>query len=171
MEIGMASYNPTRTTTNIWRNANCDPAGTGIPAYKGIQAATASTMTIEMDNNGSNGVNDPNELITYTYDTANQRITRNTCGGAQSFIGDSATASNRQRNVSVINNTLGINVFTYFDSAGNNITASLPARTPDIRRIDITLAVLATDPDFQGQTRQIIHSTSVIPRNHAIQYY
>jgi prepilin-type N-terminal cleavage/methylation domain-containing protein len=179
MEIGMASYNPTWTTSNIWRSPACGGAGTGVLANKGIQTPTApsvtyvsNNLTVEMDTNGLNGIGDPNEIITYSYDTVNQRITRNTnCGGSQPFIGDISTVSNRQRNVRVINNDLGLNIFTYFDSTGADITANLPARIPDVRRIDITLAVLAADPDFQGQTRQMIHSTSVIPRNHAIQYY
>jgi hypothetical protein len=60
-------------------------------------------------------------------------------------------------------------MFRYYDSAGNEITAaSLPINIPQIRRIDITIAVIAADPDFKGQTRQIIHTTSVIPRNHAV---
>src|SRR5664279_3621771 len=54
MEIGMASYNPTRATNNIWRNPNCNNAGTGVLAYKGIQtiAGFANTITVEMDING-----------------------------------------------------------------------------------------------------------------------
>jgi type IV pilus assembly protein PilW len=179
MEIGMASYNPTRATNNIWLNPAC---GVGVLAYKGIQttAGFANNITVEMDRNGLNGISvgDPNEIITYSYDTANQRITRKTncVGGGEPFIGDvvgaGTAAANRQRNVRVINNELGVNIFTYFDGTGTEITAAnLPARIPDIRRIDITLAVVAADPDFQGQTRQMIHSTSVIPRNHAINYY
>ena len=181
MEIGMASYNPTWTTSQIWCNSDCGAAGTGILANKGIQTTAGFTsdkaITVEMDTNGLNGIGDPNEIITYVYDVANQQITRRAnidqthCGNATSFIGDTAASTNRKRNVRVINNELGLNIFTYFDSTGTDITANLPNRIPDIRRIDITLAVVAADPDFQGQTRQMIHSTSVIPRNHAIQYY
>jgi prepilin-type N-terminal cleavage/methylation domain-containing protein len=178
IEIGMASYNPT-AANGLWSSASCVVGG-GVQAYKGIQTAAnyATTITVEMDINGNGTVGPPdtNEIITYTYDTVNQLITRTTncTGGNQSFIGDVVgagdAAANRRRNVRVINNTLGINVFTYYDSAGNNITATLPGGIPNIRRIDITLAVIAADPDFQGQTRQMIHSTSVLPRNHAISF-
>ncbi|MGO9951192.1 MAG: PilW family protein [Dissulfurispiraceae bacterium] len=172
MEISMASYNPTMTTANIWTSPACGGAGTGTIAYRGIQAATPNSITIEMDTNGNGLIGDPNEIVTYTYDTVNERITRsaNCPATPPSFIGDLATASNVQRNVKVINNQLGINVFTYYDSTGTDITANLPAAIPNIRRIEMTLAVVATNPDIQGQTRQMIHSTSVIPRNHAIQF-
>jgi len=131
MEIGMASYNPTRATNNIWLNPAC---GVGVLAYKGIQttAGFANNITVEMDRNGLNGISvgDPNEIITYSYDTANQRITRKTncVGGGEPFIGDvvgaGTAAANRQRNVRVINNELGVNIFTYFDGTGTEITAA-----------------------------------------------
>ena len=171
MEIGMASYNPKRST-GLWRLPDCNTAGN--TSYKGIQTTATfdRTITVEMDLNANGVIStaDPNEIITYNYDTVAQRITRNTnCGGAQSFIGDVTAATNRQRNVRVVNNDLGIPLFRYFDSVGNEITtANLPTNTSKIRRIDITIAVIATDPDFQGQTRQIIHTTSVLPRNHAV---
>jgi len=169
MEIGMASYNPTRSK-NLWLAADCGAVGN---AYKGIQTAANfdTTITVEMDLNANGAVTEPNEIVTYTLDTTNQRITRQAGCGAlpQSFIGDVAAASNRQRNVRVVNSNLGIPMFKYYDSAGNEIAVgSLPTNIPQIRRIDITIAVIAADPDFQGQTRQIIHTTSVIPRNHAI---
>ena len=169
MEIGMASYNPTRSKT-LWLAADC---GAAANAYKGIQTAAnfANSITIETDLNANGIIAEPNELVTYTLDTVNQRITRKAgCGGvAQSFIGDVIAASNRQRNVRVVNSDLGITMFRYYDSAGNEIVAAnLPINIPQIRRIDITIAVIAADPDFKGQTRQIIHTTSVIPRNHAV---
>jgi hypothetical protein len=70
----------------------------------------------------------------------------------------------------VINNTLGIPVFRYFDGLGNPIAAPVPAASiPNIRRIEITLAVDTADvaPDT-NQRRSMIYSTSVVPRNHAI---
>lgn len=173
MEISMASYNPTVTSNNIWSAANCGGTGSGNAAYRGIQTAGnyANSITVEMDTNGNGAIGDPNEIVTYTFDNVSKQITRSVnCGAAQAFIGDADTASNVQRNVRVINDTLGLNVFTYYDSTGADITATLPAGIPNIRRIDITLAVVATVPDVQGQTRQMIHSTSVIPRNHAIQF-
>jgi len=45
----------------------------------------------------------PNEIIRYNYDMANQRITRETnCGGAQPFLGDTV-ASGNPRTVLVVN--------------------------------------------------------------------
>ncbi|HQK99982.1 MAG TPA: hypothetical protein PK090_04370, partial [Smithellaceae bacterium] len=70
-----------------------------------------------------------------------------------------------------INNTLGIPVFRYYDSSGAEIAAGgLPANIPNIRRIDIVLAVETESIDTKkNEPRKIIYSTSVIPRNHAIQ--
>jgi len=166
-EISMASYNPTGTN-GLWVNPAC---GAGAIANKGIQQATAdgATLTVESDINENGSVNaDPNELITYSYDAANERITRQAgCGGgAQSFLGDLATVSARQRNVRVVNGTLGIPLFRYFD--GNNALINMPADIAKIRRIDITIAVQATVPDVQGQTRSMVYSTSVVPRNHVV---
>ncbi len=177
MEIGMVSYNPT-FATDLWVN----PAGTCMATaanqvYRGIQEATANSLVVEMDISGSAGgdgdgmLGDPNEVIRYNYDTANQYITRETnCGGGQPFLGDTV-ASGRPRTVRVINNTLGIPVFRYYDGNGLEIdSAGLPAGIPNIRRIEIVLA-LETESidDNTGQRRRLIYSTSVIPRNHAIQ--
>jgi hypothetical protein len=79
------------------------------------------------------------------------------------------------RAVRVINNTAGtgntaIPVFRYYDGTGTEIAATaLPAGIPDIRRIDITLAVETegVDPNTNLR-RRLIYSTSVIPRNHGI---
>lgn len=168
MEVAMASYNPT-LGSNIWRNpANCGNASAN-QAYKGIQLADANSITVEMDIGGSGGVGDnPNEVIAYVYDAANQRITRAVdCGGAISYLGD---VPGNPRSVRVINNTLNVPVFRYFDGLGNEIpAASLPASIPNIRRIEITLAVETEDvaPDT-NQRRGMIYSTAVVPRNHAI---
>ena len=107
-----------------------------------------------MDLNGNGSLADSNEIISYSY--AGNRITRRTgCeGGAQTLIGGT--------NVQVINN-VDTPVFQYFDG-NNNVTA----RIPDIRRINITLVVRAIAPDMKGQTRTMVYSTSVIPRNHVI---
>jgi type IV pilus assembly protein PilW len=153
MEIGMASY-WRRTGINPWTSAN-----------KGIIEATSNVMRIQMDINDNGNVPDNNEDIRYEYVIADQRITRQSSPGpAQPFLGDDP-ASGRPRVVRVINNNVGIPVFRYFDGRGNE-TASIP----DIRRVDITLAVEADaiDPNT-GQRRRMIYSTSVIPRNHAIQ--
>ena len=180
MEIGMASYNPT-LADNLWVNP---PGGTGTcgstvgvnQTYHGIQEATANSIAVEMDISGPSGspsdgaLGDPNETIRYNYDTVNQYITRATnCGSGQPFLGDTA-ASGRPRTVLVINDTLGLPVFRYYDGTGTEIvSAGLPAGIPNVRRIDITLAVETEfkDPN-SNQRRRLIYSTSVIPRNHAI---
>lgn len=176
MEIGMASYNPTRATGMWLAAADCATVSPN-QTYRGIQEATATAITVEMDIRGaadgsaSNGVvGNPNEIIRYNYDTANEYITRETnCGGGQPFLGDTP-ASGNPRTVRVINNTLGISLFRYFDGNGAEIpAAALPAGIPNIRRIEIVLAVETehVDPNT-GQRRRLIYSTSVIPRNHAI---
>ena len=149
LEIGMASYNPKADKTLLaWQSAAC---GTGTAANKGIQQATASNLTVEMDLNGNGSVADANENITYSY--ANSQITRSvSCGAAQALIGGV--------NVNVINNA-GTPVFQYFDG-NNNTTANIP----DIRRIVITLVVQSSTADLNGQSRTMVYSTSVIPRNH-----
>ena len=174
IEIGMASFSPS-TTANIWRNpTTCNTPAAPAPAEQvnlGIQVATASTITVEMDIDESGAIgDDSNEIIRYVYYSADQYVTRSTnCGFEQPFLGDTA-ASGRPRTVRVINNALNIPMFRYYNGSGAVIAAgSLPAAIPTIRRIEITLAVETDqiDPDL-GQRRRMIYSTSVIPRNHGI---
>jgi prepilin-type N-terminal cleavage/methylation domain-containing protein len=172
MEIGMASYNP-NVVGSIWRNPGDCVNASATQTYKGIQVATANSITVEMDISESGAVADnPNvvEVIAYVYDAANNRVTRATnCGTAMSFLGDIA---GNPRSVRVINNTLPtpIPMFRYFDGLGNEIlAANLPASIPNIRRIEITLAVETEDVAADTmQRRRMIYSTSVVPRNHAI---
>ena len=201
-EIRMASCNSAFASNNMW----CDPTTCNTPpvdpAYKGIQEATANSITVEMDIHGDTilpcpspgphgppdgdiavDCHDPNEIIRYNYDTVNQHITRETsCGGAYAFLGDQV---GNTRDVRVVNATAGaggvaIPVFKYYyyDSGGveqETVTGpgvnDLPAKIPDIRRIEITLVVdtEAIDPNL-GKRRRTFCSTSVIPRNHAINY-
>jgi len=178
LEIGMASYNPT-FASNLWviPTGSCSTTSTN-QTYRGIQEATANSIAAEMDISGSSGdgngaLSESNEIIRYDYDTANQRITRATsCGSGQPFLGDTVAG---QKTVRVVNSTLGIPIFRYYDGAGAEIVQGatsndLPARIPDIRRIEIVLAVETENNDVNtGQPRRLIYSTSVIPRNHAIQ--
>ncbi|MFZ5998806.1 MAG: PulJ/GspJ family protein [Nitrospirota bacterium] len=176
MEIGMASYNATFAPASMWLNP-ADCAAAGVAANKGIQVATVNTLTVEMDTNENGSLapgipGNQNEIISYVYDIPNQRLTRSTnCGGAQEFLGcldangNGRCDSNESlRTTRIINNTLGIPVFQYFDATGAT-TANIPA----IRRIDITLAVQTDEIDPNtGQRRTMIYSTSVVPKNHAI---
>jgi len=169
MEIRMASYNPNFASNSMW----CDPGTCNTPpvssTYKGIQEATANSITVEMDIDGSSVIKDStNEIIQYNYDTGNLRITRETnCGGAQPFLGDVAG----QREVRVVNNTAGISLFRYYDVNGNELVpgTDLPADIPKIRRVRITLVVDTEEPDPNlGKRRRTFYSTNVITRNHAI---
>ncbi len=175
LEIQMASYNP-NFTPNMWMDPGTCTDVSANQNRRGIQAATDSSISIEADINEVKGVErvgspneNPNEIITYTYDAANQYITRETsCGGAIAFLGDTTTNSNL-RTVRVIN-TATVPVFRYFDASGAEITtAGLPAGIPNIARIDITLWVETEAVDSNsGQRRRLVYSTSVIPRNHVI---
>jgi prepilin-type N-terminal cleavage/methylation domain-containing protein len=177
MEIGMASYNPTaRPNANLWVTGSC--AASSTPLYRGIQEATTDSIVVEMDISGNSAtppdgdgvLDDANEVIRYNYDTENQYITRETnCGSDQPFLGDVPT---RTRAVRVINSTLNIPLFRYYDGTGTEIypTAANQAPIRNIRRIEITLAVETENVDPNtNQRRRLIYSTSVIPRNHAIQ--
>jgi type II secretory pathway component PulJ len=192
MEIRMASFNPNYTTGNwlVPTGGGACSTVSGNQNYRGIQEATPTSITVEMDINQNctfdndpicmrhyGGNPNPNEVIRYEYDLANQYITRETsCGGDQPFLGD-AVGSLNPRTVLVVNDINGsgafeaasdIPVFRYYDGTGVLIpTASLPAAIPNIRRIEITLAIQteAVDPNT-NRRRSLIYSTSVIPRNH-----
>ncbi len=170
LECAMASYNP-QFTPGVWVNSS-DCTFSNQQANKGLQEATANSLTIQMDL-GENGLvgDEENELIRYSYDAGGERITRERilCGlvrtttGAVDFLGADPN-SGQPRTVRVINNRLGIPVFAYFDGRGLATTS-----TPDIRRIDITLAVETEEIDANtGKRRQMIYSSSAVPRNHAI---
>jgi hypothetical protein len=192
MEISMASYNPF-FGMGIWVQppgsppSSNDCIATGNQMYRGIQEATPTAITVEMDvgpdgfGNGSIGSPDENEIIRYAYDAAIQYINRSSnCGPAQPFLGaDPATAPSGTRTVRVKNKELGINngastptpaLFRYYDSNGTELYPdTTPANIPNIRRIDITLAVETEEVDpSTGNPRQMIYSTSVLVRNHAI---
>jgi len=74
------------------------------------------------------------------------------------------------RTVEVVNGALP--VFRYYDGTGAEIPhANLPNDIPRIRRIEIALLVQSADVDpSTGQPRRMAYSTSVIPRNHGIQF-
>jgi len=183
MEIGMASYNTNFAPGQIWRNpptVSVPCTGTSLnQAWKGIQEATPTSITVEMDIGESGGIGDnANEIIRYVYDAANLYISRSTdCGTAQPFLGADSGAAAGTRTVRLINNTAGINngaglagVFRYYDSNGTELyPGTTPANIPNIRRIDIALAVETeeVDPSTRGR-RPMIYSTSVLVRNHAI---
>lgn len=180
MEIRMASFNST-FAVNMWQNpTNCTSSAN--QNYRGIQEATGTTITIEMDLDDSGSCGDgSNEIIRYEYDTNNNRITRETIrcssgvrtsSGAQPFLGP--IASNPDvRTVRVINGVLPL--FRYFNAAGTAInpdgTPMTAAQIPNIRRIEIALLVESADVDpSTNQPKQMAYSTSFIPMNHAINF-
>jgi prepilin-type N-terminal cleavage/methylation domain-containing protein len=186
MEIRMASYNPTvATNAAIWRNTDCTFPATN-PTYRGIQGATANAITVEMDisdglGGDGNGLimstaAETNEIISYTYVSGQEYVTRETnCGGAQPFLGDLSTSGN-PRTVRVRNAALNIPIFRYFDGQGNlmPVDASgniLNAGTqiPNIRMIEITLAVQTDEIDPSTKKRRdMIYSTREVLRNNIV---
>lgn len=172
LEIQMASYNPRPdlVTTTFWMApTTCTAATAANQTHLGIQQATPNAITVEMNLSGNGSIGDnPNEVITYNYDAANQYISRSLdCGsGLSAFLGDLPA---NPRAVRVIN-TAAIPVFRYFNAQGTEIaSASMPASIPDIARIDITLWVETQDIDMNSkQRKRIFYTTSVIPRNHVI---
>lgn len=174
-EIRMASYNPLYAT-GLWVDpASCRAASE--PSRRGIREATASALTIEMDldHDGLCG-SSPNEIIRYAYDRPSQRITRETirctagsrtASGAQPFLGP--IPSNRAiRTLRVVNDTMPL--FRYYDGTGTEVV-DLPAEIRRIRRIEIALVVESADADPRtGEPRRIAFSTSVVPKNHGVQF-
>jgi hypothetical protein len=182
MEIGMASYNPNlASASQIWINpSNCTGASAN-PQYKGIQVAGPMAITVEMDvvENGTIAKTDANEIIEYAYDSTSQTITRrvNCATTADPFLGGGTGAAAGTKTVNLINSTAGTNnkngvpaIFRYFDSTGNELTPDTTATDiPNIRRVDIALAVQTEEMDPSTRTyRQMIYSTSVLVRNHAL---
>jgi len=173
LEIRMASYNPS-FSEGLWTEGSSSTAATcqGLSAnqeYKGIQNATATSLSVQMDIDASSVIRDTsNEIIQYNYDTNNQYITRRTnCGTPQPFLG---AQTGNARDVRVANQSTGIPLFRYYDGDGTEIPVSqLPGDIPDIRRIEITIVVDTEEIDpTLGQRRRMIYSTSVVPRNHPV---
>jgi type II secretory pathway pseudopilin PulG len=184
LEIKMASYNPSFSAT-VWRSDGNPGGGAAFcntqsanQGFRGIQEATANSITVEMDISGgfdANGnpegngaLTENNEIIRYNFVQAgaDRYITRETnCGGAQPFLGD-IIASGRPRTVRVINadGDVGVPVFRYFDGQGLELLGAgrncLPGCSADIRMIEITLAVETDEIDpSTGQTRRMVYKT------------
>jgi prepilin-type N-terminal cleavage/methylation domain-containing protein len=188
LDLSMASYNP-NYVSGIWRalpamGATCSASPN--QEFRGIQVATGNSILVEMDIGESSGVGDPpdrGEMVLYTYNPAPaQFISRETIncdgtprgpGAALPFLGSNGVPG-QPKGVRVINDTLGIPVFQYFDAVGEPAAALNPEANPAgdiprIRRIDITLAVETDEVDpSTKQPRRMIYSSSVFVRNHAI---
>lgn len=177
-EIRMASYLPPPTNMNTWLTipACGQMAGWGggpQKIYKGIQVANTNTILVAMDLNGDGVIGPPgtNEYIMYSYD-GNSTLTRNvSCGGNAAILGGTAPYSN------VRNAAVGVNLFRYFDSANNEITATVSNNPspvngiPAIRRILITIVADTADIDVNTKKpKRMVYSTSVVVRNHGFTF-
>ncbi len=191
LDLSMASYNP-HYAPNIWHNlpgfgSMVQCTASGDQTFKGIREATPTALTVEMDIGESNLVGDDRgEIIRYNYNSTGQDrlITRETANcdnvraasAAFPFLGDTI-ASGRPRSVRVINQDLNLAIFRYYNGVGegpplliNCSTGNEPscAEIPNIRRIDITLAVETDEVDPVTKARKrMTYSTSVLVRNHA----
>ena len=192
LEIKMASYNPSFSTT-IWQSdgtpggANFCTTQSANQTYKGIQEAQQNSITVEMDVSGgldANGnpdgnaaLTENNEIIRYNFVQAgNDRyITRETnCGGPQPFLGD-IIGSGRPRTARIINADADVNVpvFRYFDGQGVELLFAagagrvcMPGCSADIRMIEITLAIETEQIDTSTNlTRRMIYKTRETLRN------
>ncbi len=101
--------------------AGYDPTGVGIVGIP----YSATQLEVRADLNGDGDTSDTHEDITYTYDSTDKQIDRNTGGGAQPF------AENIQSFT-----------FQYYDIDGNTTTTAA-----DIRQIDITITARTSKPD------------------------
>ncbi len=139
-EIGMAGYDP--------KHVNCGTCTTPAYVFYGV-TVNNSQLQIKADLDGSGSINTGNqENIIYAYDATNHQITRNTGGGAQSFI----------ENVQSF-------TFEYLPETGNTPTANSAA----VRRIRITITGRTAKPDpaytSNGGYRTYTLTTVVAPRN------
>ncbi len=191
LDLSMASYNP-HYAPNIWHDlpgfgSTVQCTASGNQTFKGIREATPTAITVEMDIGESNLVGDDRgEIIRYNYnfDGQNRFITRETANcdniraasAAFPFLGDNQ-ASPRPRTVRVINQDLGIvnglgqpAIFRYFNAIGPGVELYPGGNAddiPNIRRIDITLAVETDEVDPATKARKrMTSSTSVLVRNH-----
>ena len=178
-------------------NVSC--AGSGDQTRKGIRVATPTTLILEMDNNENKQVGDvAGEIVLYNYDMVNQYITRevpvcgapraNTPTNVQPFLGQDPNTT-LPRTVRVINNNLAnparnivngagaVSIFRYYDGVADILNpfgrelypGTDPSVIPNIRRIDIILAVETDEVDPASKTRkQMTYSSSVLARNHAL---
>lgn len=192
LDLSMASYNP-HYAPNMWIDlpalgSRVECTIPGNQTFKGIREATPTAITVEMDIGESNlAGDDRGEIIRYNYnfDGENRFITRETANcdnmraasAAFPFLGDNPDSA-RPRTVRVINGDLGIvngrgqpAIFRYFNAIGPGeelFPGENVGDIPNIRRIDITLAVETdqVDPTTKASKR-MTYSTSVLVRNHA----
>jgi prepilin-type N-terminal cleavage/methylation domain-containing protein len=176
MEIRMASFNPTMTSTTWGTIPTCTAMGltTVKPTRKGIQVATTNSILIAMDV-GSNispafapdGVigSASNEYISYAYNSGAGTITRIVdCVNTDIILGGAGSSTR-------VVNDAGTPVFQYFiPTQVTPLTAAQLAFDTNIaaiRRIRITIvADVMTQGSIQVSRRT--YSTDVLVRNHVL---
>jgi len=122
-----------------------DPTGIGFNALPTTSATQIQIVANNVDE--TNGITDPNEVITYNYDAANNRI---------------------QRTVGITTTTLAENIsdleFEYLDE--NGTVTAVPA---DIRQIQIEITAETRNPDpnysANGGIREYELESVVTPPN------
>jgi hypothetical protein len=171
-EIRMASYNP-KDIAHMWSDATPSLAciTNFVPLCKGIKSATANSIAVAMDMDGSGRIGDgSNEYIVYSYDvtsTLPSILTRSVnCGAPEAILGGSAPYTN------VRNAAVGVPLFRYYNSTNVLISAPVSnANIPNIRRILITIVADTAQKDINTQQyKRIVYSTSVMVRNHGFSY-
>lgn len=171
IEIGMASYNPTQSTTVFGTvpstATTCDKIGlaAAAAARKGIQLATASSIVVAMDLNGDGIIGSgANEYIRYIYDSANGQIARSaSCDYPDGILGGVGLST-------MVRNDAATPVFQYF-SAASTIPMTTPvtdANIPLIRRIRITIVADVATQNEKFKTSRRTYTTDVLVRNHVL---
>jgi Tfp pilus assembly protein PilW len=134
-EITMAGFDPNKSLP------------TPAPANAAITSAGSTSLSFTADLNANSVVTDANENVTYAFDGANYRITRNTGGGAQPFA----------ENIEDL-------AFAYYDGSG-----AATATIASIRRIRISIRARTARPDpgyaANGGYHTYTLTTYVTPRN------
>jgi prepilin-type N-terminal cleavage/methylation domain-containing protein len=184
MDIRNASYNSLHRP-GMWRNQNNqilpfnDVTNIDGNGLYGIQVANQSNILVEMNlndndfvcgpNSGSCDPNDPNEVISYSYDGVDTITRSSNFGPNLSFFGGVGTGT------LVRNNDAGVPLFQYFNGIGTDITAAVvnnPAVIPAIRRIRITIVADTELNDLNTNApKRMTYTTDVMVKNHALAVY
>ena len=146
-EIRNAGYKPV-TVGTLLHPTPCDDG-----SNKGIYTASATRFDFRYDIDADGDCAEPDERITYDYDTANKNITRAVDGGAAQDLTD-GNATNLD--------------LRYFKQEGTELTLPVaPADLPNIQRVLISITVQSTDAgtEFGGGQLNATMTSNVDLRN------
>jgi type IV pilus assembly protein PilW len=115
-----------------------DPAGTGLTGVP----YNASQLNVVADLDGNGDPSGPGENITYSFDSANLQIVRNS-GSSQILA----------HNIQALS-------FSYLDATGNSTTD-----TPSIRQIQISITARTSKPDSNSGYRTYQITALITPPN------